>query len=150
MAASKTSNKKQKKTDNSTPAMSTPACNGNESGTATDPENTEGEERPMGRNKAKQQMRERLDQSRKESLDYLLDKKKEANTEKERKKEERYKIAFALDQQRIGLEKDKFEVKRMIEEDRLMRIDTSEMSLEEKDSYENVKKKILSRWSAQA
>uniref|UniRef100_A0A0E0JJ81 No apical meristem-associated C-terminal domain-containing protein n=1 Tax=Oryza punctata TaxID=4537 RepID=A0A0E0JJ81_ORYPU len=130
--------------------MSTPPCNGNESGAAADPENTEGEGRPMGRKKAKQQMRERLDQSRKESLDYLLDKKKEADGEKERKKEERYKIAFALDQHQIDLEKDKFEFKRMIEEDRLLRIDTCEMSLEEKDYYENVKKKILSRWSAQA
>ncbi len=88
LAASKTSNKKQK-ADDSTPALCTPACNADESGATADPKNTEGEGRPMGRKKAKQQMRERSDQSRKESLDYLLHKKKEANAEKERKLEER-------------------------------------------------------------
>uniref|UniRef100_A0A0E0E4J1 Uncharacterized protein n=1 Tax=Oryza meridionalis TaxID=40149 RepID=A0A0E0E4J1_9ORYZ len=38
---------------------------------------------------------------------------KEADAEKERKLEERYKIAFVLEQQWIDLEKNKFELKRM-------------------------------------
>nr|BAC10203.1 hypothetical protein [Oryza sativa Japonica Group] len=41
--------------------------------------------------------------------------KEEDDAEKERQKAERYKVAFALDQQWIGLEKEKFELKRMIE-----------------------------------
>uniref|UniRef100_A0A0E0I3P5 No apical meristem-associated C-terminal domain-containing protein n=1 Tax=Oryza nivara TaxID=4536 RepID=A0A0E0I3P5_ORYNI len=109
-----------------------------------------GEGRPMGRKKAKQQMRERSDLSRKESLDYLWDKKKEADAEKERKFEERYQIAFALEQKRIDLERDKFEFKRMTKEDKLLRTDTSAMSIEEQEYYKNVKNQILSRRSAQA
>lgn len=149
LAASKTSSKKQKKTANDSPAISTPACNVDEN-RAADPENTVGEGRPMGRKKAKQQMRERSDLSRKESLDYLWDKKKEADVEKERKFEERYQIAFALEQKRIDLERDKFEFKRMTKEDKLLRTDTSAMSIEEQEYYKNVKNQILSRRSAQA
>lgn len=149
LAASKTSSKKQKKTANDSPAISTPACNVDENW-AADPENTVGEGRPMGRKKAKQQMCERSDLSRKESLDYLWDKKKEADAEKERKFEERYQIAFALEQKRIDLERDKFEFKRMIKEDKLLRTDTSAMSIEEQEYYKNVKNQILSHRSAQA
>uniref|UniRef100_I1PIT7 No apical meristem-associated C-terminal domain-containing protein n=1 Tax=Oryza glaberrima TaxID=4538 RepID=I1PIT7_ORYGL len=149
LAASKTSSKKQKKTANDSLAISTPACNVDEN-RAADPENTVGEGRPMGRKKAKQQMRERSDLSRKESLDYLWDKKKEADAEKERKFEERYQIAFALEQNRIDLERDKFEFKRMIKEDKLLRTDTSAMSIEEQEYYKNVNNQILSRRSAQA
>lgn len=149
LAASKTSSKKQKKTANDSPAISTPACNVDEN-RAADPENTVGEGRPMGRKKAKQQMCERSDLSRKESLDYLWDKKKEADAEKERKFEERYQIAFALEQKRIDLERDKFEFKRMIKEDKLLRTDTSAMSIEEQEYYKNVKNQILSHRSAQA
>jgi hypothetical protein len=48
-------------------------------------------------------------------LDYLWARKEEDDAEKERQKAERYKVAFALNQQWIGLEKEKFELKRMIE-----------------------------------
>nr|BAI39931.1 hypothetical protein [Oryza sativa Indica Group] len=139
LAASKTSNKKQK-TDDSTPALCTPACNADESGATADPKNTEGEGRPMGRKKAKQQMRERSDQSRKESLDYLLHKKKGGQCGE----------GAEASRERIDLEKNKFELKRMVQEDQLLRTDTSAMSIEEQEYYRNVKKQILSRRSAQA
>uniref|UniRef100_A0A0E0LR17 No apical meristem-associated C-terminal domain-containing protein n=1 Tax=Oryza punctata TaxID=4537 RepID=A0A0E0LR17_ORYPU len=79
-----------------------------------------------------------------------MDKKKKADMEKERKLKERYKIAFALEQKRIDLERDKFEFKRTIEEDKLSRTDTSAMSIDEQEYYQNVKNQILSRRSAQA
>uniref|UniRef100_A0A0E0KZJ6 No apical meristem-associated C-terminal domain-containing protein n=1 Tax=Oryza punctata TaxID=4537 RepID=A0A0E0KZJ6_ORYPU len=76
-------------------------------------------------------------------------KKKEADAKKERVKGERYKVAFALDQQRIDLDKEKFEFKGMIEEDRLLRLDTNSMSIEEQEYYKSIKSSILSRRSAQ-
>uniref|UniRef100_A0A0E0KGJ4 No apical meristem-associated C-terminal domain-containing protein n=1 Tax=Oryza punctata TaxID=4537 RepID=A0A0E0KGJ4_ORYPU len=65
-----------------------------------------------------------------DALDHLWAKKKEADTEKECDRAER-----------IDLDKEKFEFKRMIEEDRILRLDTNAMSIEEQEYYTNVKKK---------
>ena len=59
-------------------------------------------------------------------------KKKEADAEKELKKEERYKKAFTLQEERIRLEKEKLELQRdqfefYLEEERIMNIDTSHL-----------------------
>lgn len=99
-----------------------------------------------GRKREKQ--RQRSDQSKIDALDHLWAKKKEADAEKERQREERYRAALALEQQRINLEKEKLDFKRMIEEDRLLRLDTSAMSIEEQEYYKSVKTSILSRRSA--
>uniref|UniRef100_A0A0E0JN64 No apical meristem-associated C-terminal domain-containing protein n=1 Tax=Oryza punctata TaxID=4537 RepID=A0A0E0JN64_ORYPU len=67
--------------------------------------------RPAVRKKEKENQRKGSDQSRIDALDHLWAKKKEADAEKERVKAEMYKVAFALDQQRIDLDKEKFEFK---------------------------------------
>uniref|UniRef100_A0A0E0MF34 No apical meristem-associated C-terminal domain-containing protein n=1 Tax=Oryza punctata TaxID=4537 RepID=A0A0E0MF34_ORYPU len=97
-AAAKNSNKKQKINANST---DTAAPTGHQS--------TIPEER--GRKKEKENQRKGSDQSIIDALDHLWAKKKEADAEKERVKAERYKVALALDQQRIDLDKEKFEFK---------------------------------------
>uniref|UniRef100_J3MJ68 No apical meristem-associated C-terminal domain-containing protein n=1 Tax=Oryza brachyantha TaxID=4533 RepID=J3MJ68_ORYBR len=86
-------------------------------------------ERPVGRKEMKEKLRQRFDRSHIESLDYLWAKKKEADEEKEIKKEERYNHAFTLEEQRIAMEKEKFEFKRTIEEERILRTDVSNMDI---------------------
>uniref|UniRef100_A0A0E0CKL3 Uncharacterized protein n=1 Tax=Oryza meridionalis TaxID=40149 RepID=A0A0E0CKL3_9ORYZ len=89
--------------------------------------------KPTGRKKEEEKQRQHSDQSQIDALDHLWVKKKEADVEKERQRAERCKVAFALDQQQIDLEKEMFEFKRMIEEDRILRLDTRVMSIEEQD-----------------
>ncbi|BAS78720.1 Os02g0487166 [Oryza sativa Japonica Group] len=89
--------------------------------------------KPTGRKKEKEKQRQHSDQSQIDALDHLWVKKKEADVEKEWQRAERCKVASALDQQQIDLEKEMFEFKRMIVEDRIMRLDTRVMSIEEQD-----------------
>uniref|UniRef100_A0A0D3F587 No apical meristem-associated C-terminal domain-containing protein n=1 Tax=Oryza barthii TaxID=65489 RepID=A0A0D3F587_9ORYZ len=88
---------------------------------------------PSGRKKEKEKQHQHSDQSQTDALDHLWVKKKEADVEKERQRAERCKVASALDQQQIDLEKEMFQFKRMIVEDRIMRLDTRMMSIEEQD-----------------
>jgi hypothetical protein len=46
-----------------------------------------------------------------EAMEYLVTKKKETNAEKDMKKEERCKKAFALQEERIMIEREKVELK---------------------------------------
>uniref|UniRef100_J3KYJ6 No apical meristem-associated C-terminal domain-containing protein n=2 Tax=Oryza brachyantha TaxID=4533 RepID=J3KYJ6_ORYBR len=102
-AAKKTSNKKQKTAANSSPASLQPAapadgvCDAQPSG------------RPAGKKKEKQKLRHGRTI---ETVDYLMEKKKEANIERELKKEERCQKAFTLQEERIKLEREKFEFKK--------------------------------------
>jgi hypothetical protein len=61
-------------------------------------------------------------------MEYLVSKKKEADAERDLKKEERYKKAFALQEERIKIEREKVEMKRELEEDRIMHMDMSTLS----------------------
>jgi hypothetical protein len=104
--------------------------------------------RPAGRKKEKERQRQHSDQSKIDALDLLWNKKKEVDAEKDRQREERYRAALALEQKRIDLDKEKLDFKRMIQEDRIVRLDTSAMSIEEQEYYKSVKSSILSRRSA--
>jgi hypothetical protein len=55
-------------------------------------------------------------------------KKGEADVEKELKKEERCKKSFALQEERIRIERDRADLQRELEEDRIMNIDMSTLS----------------------
>lgn len=106
-------------------------------------------QRPSGQKKEKQKLRQH---SSIEALDYLLAKKKEADAEKELKKEERCKKAFALQEERIKLEKEKLELQRdqfefnkNLEEERIMNVDTSYMCTDQHEYYERLKNTILAR-----
>jgi hypothetical protein len=128
METQKTSSKKQKVVANSSPASAPPLLPA-----ASVDENQHSNnalQRPLGQKKEKQKLRQH---SSIEALDYLLAKRK-ADSVKELKKEERCKKAFALQEERIRLEKEKLELQRdqfefnkKLEEARIMNVDTSHM-----------------------
>uniref|UniRef100_J3N2A0 No apical meristem-associated C-terminal domain-containing protein n=1 Tax=Oryza brachyantha TaxID=4533 RepID=J3N2A0_ORYBR len=149
LEAQKTPNKRQKSTTKSTAVLSTDVPTegniGDGSETTRIDAATNTLERPVGWKKMKEKLRQRFDRSHIESLDYLWAKKKEADEEKEIKKEERYNHAFALEEQRIAMEKEKFDFKRMIEEERILRTDVSNMDISQQEYYKNLKDHIISR-----
>ena len=98
--------------------------------------------RPDSKNKEKQQLRRR---STIEAVDYLMAKKKEADLERELKKDERCNKAFALQEERIKLEREKFELQRELEEDKIIAMDLSTMAFEEQQYFQYRKNKILER-----
>ena len=59
------------------------------------------------------------------AVDYLMAKKKEADLDKDLKKEERCNKAFALKEEMIKLDKEKFEFQRQLEEDKILSLDLS-------------------------
>ncbi|CAN6208697.1 unnamed protein product [Urochloa humidicola] len=136
--AKKTSNKKQKIVANSSPGSvavvpAAPLAGG------SDPEPSA---RPDGKKKEKQKLRQR---STIEAVDYLIAKKKEADLEKDLKKEERCNKAFALQEERIKLEREKFELQRDLEEERILGLDLSTMTYQQQQYYEVRRNEILSR-----
>uniref|UniRef100_J3MVX4 No apical meristem-associated C-terminal domain-containing protein n=1 Tax=Oryza brachyantha TaxID=4533 RepID=J3MVX4_ORYBR len=121
-AATKTSNKKQKTVSNSSPASTR---------TAEKTENALG--RPEGRKKEKQKVQQR---STIEAVDYLVDKMKEAEGEKDLKKAERLDMAFYLQEEKMKLDREKFEFQRELEEERILSLDLSAMTDQQKQFYE--------------
>ena len=72
-------------------------------------------------------------------------KKKEADLERDLKKEERCNKAFALQEERIKLEREKFEFKRELKEDKIIALDLSTMTFDDQQYYEYRKRKIRER-----
>jgi 5'-3' exonuclease len=91
----------------------------------------------MGRKKAKQLLRRGGGDACIEALDQMWEKKKKADAKKEAKKEERFNKALEieieklrLEQVRAASEQDRASLKRMIEEERIMTMDTSGMTVQ--------------------
>ena len=102
LAAQKNSHKKQKT------AADSVLANGNDVNRDADqneiPESDVGKKRPMGNKKAKGSLCQGGGDACTEALSHLWEKKKEANAEKELKKEERYKQSFELEKDKFQLE----------------------------------------------
>ena len=142
-----TSNKKQKTKKNSSPSSAAPVV----SVDATPAQDSS--KRPDGTKTEKKKLRQR---STIKALDYLVAKLKEADAQKDLKKEERCNKAFALQEEKIKLERDlqvekmklereKFEFERELEEDKIIAMDFSTMAFEEQQYFQYRKNKILER-----
>ncbi|KAG8083548.1 hypothetical protein GUJ93_ZPchr0015g6873 [Zizania palustris] len=99
----------------------------------------------MGRKRAKEAVQHRGGQAYAEALEMLWSKKKAADDEKERKKEERYVQAYALQQEHVALKKEELELKRMLEEERIMTVDITHMSNEQHEYYRILQYDIMTR-----
>lgn len=157
LTAAKSSNKKQKTTSKSSPATcSQTTIEGRE--VAAPEENTLS--RPMGQKKAKAVLYQGEKKGCTEALEILRAKKKEFDGNKELKKDERFKQAFALEQEQVANEKlnielrrqeselrtqDVVELKRKMEEKRIMKMDLSALSDEQKQYYKCRQSEIMRR-----
>ena len=74
-----------------------------------------------------------------------MEKKKEADLERELKKDERCNKAFALQEERLKLEREKFEFYRKLEEDKIIYMDLSTMTLDDQQYFEDRKREIRER-----
>lgn len=135
----KPTSKKQKRVANSSPSSAPTLLTPDNDDESQSSESAQ--QRPLG-NKEKLELRQC---SSIEAVDYLLAKKKEADAEKYWQKEERCKKAFALHEERIRLEKEKFEFKRDLEEERIMNVDMSALSYKQQQYYEARQNEILAR-----
>ena len=135
-----TSNKKQKTKENSSPSSLLPVVTNASSG-ANEAPAQDSSQRPDG-TKEKKKLRQR---STIEALDYLAAKIKEADALKDLKKEERCNKVFALQEEKIKLEREKFEFQRELEEDKIIAMDLSTMAFEDQQYFQDRKNKILER-----
>lgn len=95
--------------------------------------------RPIGNKKAKQALKASGSQDRLlASFDNMWEKKKEADQEKEAKKDERFKLLY-------DLEREEFEHKRMLDDERIMTMDLSGMSAQQQAFYMSVREDIMNR-----
>ncbi|KAK3150990.1 hypothetical protein QOZ80_3AG0240220 [Eleusine coracana subsp. coracana] len=138
------SNKKPKRTTNSSPSSDAPSPTpDNGSVDAAVPEEVSGR---LDGKKEKQKLRQR---STIEALDYLVEKMKEADGEiemkRDLKREERCNKAFALQEERNKLEREKFELKRELEEERILSLDLSNMTSKQQQNYEEHQNEFLAR-----
>jgi ribonucleotide monophosphatase NagD (HAD superfamily) len=78
-------------------------------------------------------------------MEYLVMKKEISDVVKELKKEERFKKAFALQEERIRMEKEIMEFKREMEEERIMNIDWSTLFYKQQQYYERWQDKIIAK-----
>ncbi|CAN6209995.1 unnamed protein product [Urochloa humidicola] len=137
------SNKKQKTKANSSPSSRVPVASTATGGAiATEAAKEDASKRPDGKKTEKKKLRQR---STIEALDYLVAKMKEADAQKELKKDERCNKAFAIQEEKIKLEREKFEFQRELEEERILSLDLSNMTYRLRQYYERRQDEIFAR-----
>jgi hypothetical protein len=80
-----------------------------------------------------------------EAMEYLVIKKEKADAVKELKKEERFKKAFALQEERIRMKRERMEFKREMEKESIMNIDMSSLSYKQQQYYERRQDEIIAK-----
>ncbi|CAN6345793.1 unnamed protein product [Urochloa humidicola] len=98
--------------------------------------------RPDGKKTEKKKLRHR---STIEALDYLVAKMKEADAQKDLKKNERCNKAFAIQEEKLKLEREKFEFQRELEEERILSLDLNNMTYRLRQYYERRQDEIFAR-----
>jgi hypothetical protein len=147
LAAAKTSNKRQKTTRvgdaNGTPPNETEECQVQviENNQLT---------RPNGKKKAKAALLQEKKKSVTAAIEHLWVGKKESDAEKELKKEERFNKAFALEVDRVNTEKalvevrkEEIQLQKQRDEERIMTMDLSAVTEEQKTYYMRLRAKIM-------
>ncbi|KAF8690681.1 hypothetical protein HU200_041054 [Digitaria exilis] len=144
LAATNTgSNKKQKTKANSSPSSAAlvpaPLTVGVD---ATAAAGEDPSKRPDGKKTEKKMLRQR---STIEALDYLVAKMKQTDDAKECKKEQRCNKLMALQEEKIKLEREKFEFQRDMEDERILSLDLTSMTFRVQQYYERRQDEILAR-----
>nr|CAB3491180.1 unnamed protein product [Digitaria exilis] len=98
--------------------------------------------RPDGKKAEKKKLRQRLTI---EALDYLVEKMKQTDDVKEIKKEQRCDRLIDLQEEKIKLEREKFEFQRDMEDERILSLDLSNMTYRLQQYYERRQDEILTR-----
>jgi hypothetical protein len=106
---------------------------------------TEPTKRPPGIKKAKETLRQGSGEACSEALDKMWAKKEAFDQEKEKAKEERFKLSLELEKQRALTEDKKAEAKLIKEEREIISIDMTSLSPLQRQYYEIMQQKIVAR-----
>jgi hypothetical protein len=154
LTANKSSQKKHKTLDDSvldlTGNPNDEMTNADNNGNAT--LDGDAPKRPMGRKKAKQLLRRGGGDVCIKAFEQMWTKKKEADADKEAKKDDRFNKALEIEKEKLHLEQLRAareegdsNLKRMLEKDRIMTLNLSVMSVQKQLYYESLLTEITTR-----